>query len=71
MKVIVLLLKNFLIKIPVISALKAGLTDTERELQLGSQISVDIDDEAWAFGEDPTYMGGDRRGQDDEQTYEP
>ena len=48
---------------------KAGLTDTERELQLGSQISVDIDDEAWAFGEDPSYMGGDRRGQDDEQTY--
>ena len=48
---------------------KAGLTDTERELQIGSQISVDIDDEAWAFGEDPSYMGGDRRGQDDEQTY--
>ena len=48
---------------------KAGLTDTERELQLGSQVSVDIDDAAWAFGEDPSYMGGDRRGQDDEQTY--
>ena len=48
---------------------KAGLTDTERELQLGSQVSVDIDDEAWAFGEDPSYMGGDRRGQDDEQSY--
>jgi hypothetical protein len=53
---------------------KAKATAYEQQLANQSATSVNIDDEAWAFGEDPDYdrnpgKKGPRRPQDDEQTY--
>ena len=57
---------------------KGQLTEFERQLALGSNVSGDIDDQAWAFGEDAAYekdLKGiklekkPRRPQDDNQSY--
>jgi len=50
---------------------KARMTDSELAQVLGSNISSDIDDEGWAFGEDTTSFnrGEGRRPQDDDQSY--
>lgn len=42
----------------------------ERAFEAKGRYGSQIDDEAFAFGEDPTYMGGGRRPQDDEQSYD-
>ncbi len=41
----------------------------EREFEAKGNYQSKIDDVAFAFGEDPEYMGGGRRPQDDEQSY--
>ena len=41
----------------------------DREFEAKGNYKSKIDDVAFAFGEDPEYMGGDRRPQDDEQSY--
>ena len=57
---------------------KGNLTPFERQLALGSKVEADIDDQAWAFGEDPQWekdkqgrkLGKEaRRPQDDQQSY--
>ena len=57
---------------------KGGLTPFERQLALGGKVQVDLDDEAFAFGEDPRVILDDngrrvemepRRPQDDDQNY--
>lgn len=50
---------------------KARMTDSELARVLQSNVSADIDDEGWAFGEDTTSFvrGEGRRPQDDDQSY--
>lgn len=45
------------------------LRQDEREFQSKGGYASEIDDAAWAFGEDPEYMGGEVRAQDIEQSY--
>lgn len=51
------------------SAAEEFLRRDDREFEAKGRYGGEIDDVAFAFGEDPAYMGGERRPQDDEQNY--
>ena len=51
------------------AAAEEFLRREEREFEAKGNYKSKIDDVAFAFGEDPEYMGGERRPQDDEQSY--